>query len=107
MTLDDVVNSAAAVLSVTQTAQLLTDLDGDQVDERTVRRACEDGQLPSIRVGKRILIPRLPLLALLGVAETPQKSEAASTTDAAAAATNQPVEGASENHGNRAALHLI
>lgn len=106
MTLDDVVNSTAAVLSVTQTAQLLTDLDGDQVDERTVRRACEDGQLPSIRVGKRILIPRLPLLALLGATDSPNHSEAASTTDAALA-TTEPVEGAADNHGIRAALHII
>lgn len=98
MTLDDVRNSTAAVLSVTQTARLLTDLDGDQVDERTVRRAVEDGQLPGIRVGKRILIPRLPLLALLGATDSPN-SETASTTDAAIATTDQDFGGPSNVNG--------
>jgi excisionase family DNA binding protein len=36
------------------------------VDVRTVSRAIEDGQLPSIRLGRRVLVPRLALLALLG-----------------------------------------
>lgn len=63
MNLDDVRRSTAAALSVTQTAGLLG------VDERTVSRACEDGQLPSLRVGRRLLIPRLPLLTLLGAAD--------------------------------------
>lgn len=35
------------------------------IDQRTVTRAIEDGQLPSLRVGRRVLVPRLPLLALL------------------------------------------
>lgn len=35
------------------------------VDPRTVTRAIEDGQLPSIRLGRRVLIPRAPLLAKL------------------------------------------
>jgi excisionase family DNA binding protein len=37
------------------------------VDERTVRRACEDGQIPSIRVGRRLLIPRDKFVALFAV----------------------------------------
>jgi excisionase family DNA binding protein len=37
------------------------------VDPRTVTRAIEDGQLPSVRLGRRVLIPRLPLLELLGI----------------------------------------
>lgn len=35
------------------------------VDTRTVRRACADGQIPSFRVGKLVMIPRDGLLALL------------------------------------------
>lgn len=69
MNLADVRRSQLAALSVTQTAGLLG------VDERTVSRACEDGQLPSIRVGRRLLIPRLPLLALLGA--LPEGNDAA------------------------------
>ena len=41
------------------------------VDERTVTRAIVDGQLPSLRVGRRVLIPRVPLLARLGASEEP------------------------------------
>lgn len=71
MTIEDLCSSTATVLTVAQVARLLTDMDGDQLDERTVRRACEDGQLPCVRVGRRLLIPRLPLLALLGADTQP------------------------------------
>jgi excisionase family DNA binding protein len=37
------------------------------VDVRTVSRAIENGELPSVRLGRRVLLPRLPLLAVLGV----------------------------------------
>lgn len=37
----------------------------DGLDERTVRRAVEAGQIPSVKVGNRVLIPVAPLLALL------------------------------------------
>ena len=37
------------------------------VDVRTVTRAIENGELPAVRLGRRVLIPRLPLLAALGV----------------------------------------
>lgn len=60
MNLDDVRRSRAAALTVAQTSQVLG------VDPRTVTRACDEGQLPSLRIGRRLLIPRLPLLALLG-----------------------------------------
>ncbi|HEY3715128.1 MAG TPA: helix-turn-helix domain-containing protein [Jatrophihabitantaceae bacterium] len=71
MTLDELRASTATVLTVTQTASLLRDLEGDTVDERTVRRACEEGQLPCIRVGRRILIIRERLLSML---DTPPPS---------------------------------
>ena len=37
------------------------------VDVRTVTRAIDNGELPALRLGRRVLIPRLPLLAALGV----------------------------------------
>lgn len=65
MNLDQLRAGDKAAVTVTDVARLLG------VDERTVRRACEDGDLPSIRVGRRVLLPRLPLLALLGAEDTP------------------------------------
>lgn len=52
--------STAAVVTRAAVAEVL------HVDERTITRAIEADQLPSIRVGRRVLIPRLPLLDLLG-----------------------------------------
>jgi excisionase family DNA binding protein len=52
--------STAATVTRADVAALL------DVDERTVTRAVEAGQIPSLRVGHRVLIPRLPLLELLG-----------------------------------------
>jgi excisionase family DNA binding protein len=65
MTLDDLRASTAAVVPVADVASLL------EIDPRTVLRGCEDGQLPSIRVGRRVLIPRLRLLAMLDADGTP------------------------------------
>lgn len=53
--------SRLAAFSVNQTAQLLG------VDPRTVTQAVRAGELPSLQVGRRILIPRIPLLELLGI----------------------------------------
>jgi excisionase family DNA binding protein len=53
--------SRAAVVTVAQTAAVFG------VDVRTVTRAIENGELPALRLGRRVLIPRLPLLAALGV----------------------------------------
>ncbi len=79
MTLDDLRTCPRAALTVTEVAALL------DVDERTVRRACEDQQLPAIHVGRRILLPTARLLALL---DTPEHSESASATDAPIATTS-------------------
>lgn len=68
--------SDRAVITVTEAAALL------EVDERTVRRACEMDQLPHVRVGVRLLILREPLLAIL----SPATNEVAPTT----AATDSP-----------------
>lgn len=65
MNLDALRASTANVLTIAQTAQALADADGHQLDERTIRRAVEGGQIPGIRVGKRWLVPRLALIAIL------------------------------------------
>ena len=61
MNLDDLIGSHAAVVTVAQAASVFG------VDVRTVTRAIENGELPAVRLGRRVLIPRLPLLAALGV----------------------------------------
>jgi hypothetical protein len=65
VTLDELRESDATVLTPAQTADVLRDVEGHRLDERTVRRAAETGQIPCVRVGRRLLIPRLPLLAML------------------------------------------
>jgi len=58
--MDWLARSTAATLTRTEVAEIL------YVDERTISRAIADGQLPGIYVGRRLLIPRLPFLAVLG-----------------------------------------
>lgn len=70
MNLDDAIASRAAAFTRTQVAALL------DVDERTVTRAIDEGQLPAIRLGRRVLVPRLPLLALLGASADAEKPAA-------------------------------
>ncbi|SEK60680.1 DNA binding domain-containing protein, excisionase family [Blastococcus sp. DSM 46786] len=62
MNLEDLRASGSAVVTVAQAASVFG------VDVRTVTRAIENGELPVVRLGRRVLIPRLPLLAVLGVA---------------------------------------
>lgn len=57
--IDDLRQSSVAVLTRTEVARLM------RIDVRTVGYAIENGDLPSIKVGRRILIPRKPLLDLL------------------------------------------
>jgi excisionase family DNA binding protein len=59
--LDWLKTSTAAAITRRQTAQVL------EVDERTVTHAIKKGEIPALSVGRRVLIPRLPLLRLLGV----------------------------------------
>ncbi len=61
MDLEELRISRAAVVTVAQAAAVFC------VDVRTVTRAIENGELPALRLGRRVLIPRLPLLAALGV----------------------------------------
>jgi excisionase family DNA binding protein len=60
MTLDELRASGSAVVAISDTAELL------KIDPRTVLRAAERGELPSIKVGRRVLILREPLLTRLG-----------------------------------------
>lgn len=61
MNLGDLRKSQSAVISIADTASVLG------VDVRTISRAIESGDLPALRVGRRVLIPRLLLLSRLGV----------------------------------------
>ena len=61
MNLEELRISRAAVVTVAQAAAVFG------VDVRTVTRAIKNGELPALRLGRRVLIPRLPLLAALGV----------------------------------------
>jgi excisionase family DNA binding protein len=61
--LEDLRASRAAVVTIAQAAAILG------VDTRTVSRAIHNGELPALRLGRRLLIPRLPLLACLGASD--------------------------------------
>lgn len=67
MNLSQLRRDPRATIPRTEVAELLG------VDPRTVTKGIEEGTIPAIRVGRRVLIPRVPLLALL----TGQVQEAA------------------------------
>lgn len=56
-------SSDREVLNRTEVAALLS------LDPRTLDHAIEDGTIPAVHVGRRVLIPRRPLLRALGVDE--------------------------------------
>jgi len=89
MTLDDLRTCQDAALTVTAVAGLL------HLDERTVRRACKEGDLPCLKVGARLLIPTEPLRTAL--LTSPLHNGAEPHQDSATA-THEPVEGA-HSHG--------
>jgi excisionase family DNA binding protein len=64
--------SRSAVVTISDAAAVLG------VDARTVSRAVQNGELPALRVGRRLLIPRLLLLACLGATELPRAADAPS-----------------------------
>jgi len=88
VTLEDLRTTKDAAWTVTAVAGLL------HLDERTVRRACEDGQLPCLHVGRRLLIPTEPLRALL-CPNTPDISADPALTGSCT--TTEPIEGAFHN----------
>ncbi len=57
--LDAIRSSNKACLTMAEVARLL------EVDVRTVSRGCADGQLPAISVGRRTLVVRERLVAML------------------------------------------
>ena len=40
-----------------------------QKGEVAIRRAIELGQIPSVRLGRKVLVPRRPLMKLLGLSD--------------------------------------
>lgn len=58
LTIEDVRCSAKAVLNRTEVASVLG------VDPRTVTKAIDDGAIPALRLGRRVLIPREKFLDL-------------------------------------------
>jgi excisionase family DNA binding protein len=69
MDLEDLRASRSAVVTIAQAASVLG------VDVRTVSRAIQTGELPVLRLGRRILIPRPRLLELLGADEASASDE--------------------------------
>lgn len=60
ITLDDLRKSSDVAITRTTAAAALG------VDPRTVTAGIENGTIPSVRLGRRVLIPRLPFLELFG-----------------------------------------
>jgi len=73
-----------ATLTVAETAALL------RVSEDVCRRAIDDGEIPSLRLGRRILVPTAKLLAMLG--SDPAGGSPAGTPDEAERAAMERVE---------------
>lgn len=61
-TLSRLQQSDVVAITRTEAAEILG------IDIRTVTRAIKDGSIPSVRLGRRVLIPRLPFLAMFGAA---------------------------------------
>lgn len=60
LSIEDIKNMTTVAITRTQGAQAMG------VDQRTVTTAIENGSIPSVKLGRRVLIPRLPFLALFG-----------------------------------------
>lgn len=59
-TLEEARSSDVAALRIAEVARIT------ETDVRTVSGAVKRGEVPSVRIGKLILIPRLPFLAMFG-----------------------------------------
>lgn len=62
-TLEDARQSNAAALTRTQVAEIL------EVDPRTITGAIANGELPSIHIGRRVLIPRQRFLEMFAAGQ--------------------------------------
>lgn len=63
MTLDELRETPAATITKATAAEVLG------IDPRTLGRGIEDGTIPSIRIGRRVVIPREPFVRMLTGAE--------------------------------------
>lgn len=61
MSIKEVIESGRGAISISQTADLMG------CDPRTVSRGIAQGEIDSFAVGRRILVPVVPLLKKLGV----------------------------------------
>ncbi|ORM08874.1 hypothetical protein A5N72_02155 [Prescottella equi] len=62
VSIDDLRTSNAVAISRATAAKALG------IDPRTVTKGVDDGTIPSVVVGARVLIPRIPFLQLFGAA---------------------------------------
>lgn len=65
MTLAQARKSENAALTRTEVGEIL------DIDPRTVTRAIEAGEIPCIRLGRRVLVPREPFITLMTGSATP------------------------------------
>lgn len=65
MTLAQARKSENAALTRAEVGEIL------DVDPRTVTRAIEAGEIPSIRLGRRVLVPREPFITLMSGSAVP------------------------------------
>lgn len=64
----ELITTDREVLNRAEAAALL------DVDARTIDHAIDDGTIPAVRLGRRILIPRRPFMRAFGVDTEPPKS---------------------------------
>jgi excisionase family DNA binding protein len=60
MSITELLSSDRTTITVPEAASLMG------ADPRTVRRGIEEGKIPSIRIGRKVLILVAPFLVLLG-----------------------------------------
>lgn len=65
VTLDDLRSSRSAVVTRAEAAAALG------VDPRTITASIENGSIPSVRLGRRVVIPREKFLRLFDADDTP------------------------------------
>ncbi|WP_072687798.1 helix-turn-helix domain-containing protein [Rhodococcus marinonascens] len=63
VTLSDLQHSDSITITRAEAAKAL------RVDPRTITAGIENGTIPSVKLVRRVLIPRLPFLALFGANE--------------------------------------
>lgn len=59
MNFEQLTESTRAAITKTEAAEIMG------IDPRTVGRGIDEGAIPAIKIGRRVLIPRLPFLQML------------------------------------------